>query len=248
MVGKEGSWPGGEEESRKEKTPQPGKIGTGQVSTLLLGGGQTTRQWRLQVLVSNALKGEVAVNVTRTGIGAGAANPPQAHGTQLALEQRRGQGGKGEGQWGHTSQKAPPSTDNAGPPGTHREFDHGLPAGIWRLLGKRRQVGEALGDGGHPWALGSGDTHKQWWGLHGLLAVGASQGAPQPSAQHLEMDTGAEQGDLGPEDSPGPPPMPGAAARRLTFRMLPPDFFTISSSTMDCKQMLIMMACGHGHG
>lgn len=29
----------------------------------------------------------------------------------------------------------------------------------------------------------------------------------------------------------------------LTLRMLPPDFFTISSSTMDCRQMLSMMAC-----
>lgn len=28
----------------------------------------------------------------------------------------------------------------------------------------------------------------------------------------------------------------------LTFLILPPDFFTISSSTMDCRQMLIMMA------
>lgn len=28
----------------------------------------------------------------------------------------------------------------------------------------------------------------------------------------------------------------------LTFLILPPDFFTISSSTMDCKQMLIMIA------
>lgn len=28
----------------------------------------------------------------------------------------------------------------------------------------------------------------------------------------------------------------------LTLRMLPPDFFTISSSTMDCRQMLSMMA------
>lgn len=33
---------------------------------------------------------------------------------------------------------------------------------------------------------------------------------------------------------------PGPA---LTLRMLPPDFFTISSSTMDCRQMLSMMAC-----
>lgn len=28
----------------------------------------------------------------------------------------------------------------------------------------------------------------------------------------------------------------------LTFLMLPPDFFTISSSTIDCKQILIMIA------
>lgn len=32
-------------------------------------------------------------------------------------------------------------------------------------------------------------------------------------------------------------------APALTLRMLPPDFFTISSSTMDCRQMLSMMAC-----
>lgn len=33
---------------------------------------------------------------------------------------------------------------------------------------------------------------------------------------------------------------------KLTFLMLPPDFLTISSSTMDWRQMLIMMAWGHG--
>lgn len=30
----------------------------------------------------------------------------------------------------------------------------------------------------------------------------------------------------------------------VTFLMLPPDFFTISSSTIDCRQILIMMAWG----
>lgn len=57
-------------------------------------------------------------------------------------------------------------------------------------------------------------------------------------------------GDAGPSPDPkksqgqdGIPSWSHHPAPTLTLRMLPPDFFTISSSTMDCKQMLSMMAC-----
>lgn len=36
--------------------------------------------------------------------------------------------------------------------------------------------------------------------------------------------------------------MEGSLVVQLTLRMLPPAFFTISSSTMDCRQMLNMIA------
>lgn len=69
-------------------------------STLLQGGGRTGhRKLKLEILVSNALKGEVAVDVTRAGICARTADPPQAHGTQLALEQRRGEQVRGAQDW-----------------------------------------------------------------------------------------------------------------------------------------------------
>lgn len=50
---------------------------------LLQGRGQTSRQLTLQILVSDALEGEIAVD--GTGVGAGTADPPQAHSTQLTL-------------------------------------------------------------------------------------------------------------------------------------------------------------------
>lgn len=57
------------------------------------------------------------------------------------------------------------------------------------------------------------NTYKQWWGFHCLLAVGASQGAPHPSAQHLRMEIKAliRAGPL-PWESPALPP-PSQKAR-----------------------------------
>lgn len=70
-------------ERKDPSAPSLGDTGTGQVSVNSTGRGQTSKQWRLQILISNALEGEIAVDITGTGICAGTANSPQAHSTQL---------------------------------------------------------------------------------------------------------------------------------------------------------------------
>lgn len=68
------------------------------------------------------------------------------------------------------------------------------------------------------------------------MGAGLSLGNPNPFPS------------LGRSMTPGTKGREGTATQLLTFLILPPDFFTISSSTMDCRQMLIMIAWGQAEG
>lgn len=78
----------------------------------------------LQILVANALKGVIAVEVVSTHVvgRAGVADPTQADRSELALWIRE--------RLGRIPQAPPPTYPLVHPHTTHRELGHGLPGGI----------------------------------------------------------------------------------------------------------------------